>query len=129
MSNRKRDVKIYTKVRCKLADRILLLIVSTYVYTCIYLHTYISAAYFWHCSMISTYYMPHMLHTGIHCKYHAPYHEIAYRVCIVERYVRISIHTYSHVAYTYCKVLYHIFPSNARIICNPRTHIQYDLDS
>ena len=30
--------------------------------------------------------------------------------------------------YTYYELLYHIFPGNARIICNPRTHILYDHD-
>lgn len=127
ISNFKRDAQIHTKVQCKLADCTLLPIVSIYVYACacvhthaytrarththtrvsiyiyayIYLCTYITAAYFRHCSLISTYYMPRVQHTDIHGKYHVPYHEIAYQVCIVEWYVRISLHTNARVTYMY----------------------------
>lgn len=124
ISNFKRDAQIHTKVQSKLADCTLLLIVSIYVYICVYIYiythtrararsciyicihiyvcTYITAAYFRHCSLISTYYMPRVQHTDIHGKYHVPsYHEIAYQVCIIEWYVRISLHTNAHVTYMY----------------------------
>lgn len=126
ISNFKRDAQIHTKVQCKLADCTLLPIVSIcvcvcacracactcacacvracvsiYLYVYIYLCTYITAAYFRHCSLISTYYMPRVQHADIHGKYHVPYHEIAYQVCIIEWYVRISLHTNAHVTYMY----------------------------